>query len=84
MLEDYAFFANGLIDLYEAGFEAKYLDLAISIAKSMISLYYDESGGGFFQTRAGLSDLMVRAKDAFDGALPSGNSMSCSRLLTPY
>jgi len=84
VLEDYAFFANGLIDLYEASFEAKYLESAISIAKSMIDYYYDESGGGFYQTRADSSDLMVRAKDAFDGALPSGNSIAaivCLRLM---
>ncbi len=83
VLEDYAFFANGLIDLYEAGFNSSYLGRAIDISKTMIANYSDEKDGGFFQTMAGAAHLIVRVKDAFDGALPSGNSIAslvCLRL----
>jgi len=83
VLEDYAFFANALIDLYEAGFDPKYLEKAIAIAKTMISDFYDKNFGGFYQTGERNSDLIVRAKDGFDGALPSGNSVAalvCLRL----
>ncbi len=82
-MEDYSFFANGLIDLYEAGFNPKYLEKALVIAKTMISSFYDKNSGGFFQTGEGDADLIVRAKDGFDGALPSGNSVAalvCLRL----
>jgi len=83
VLEDYAFFINGLIDLYEAGFTPAYLEKAIDFSKIMIRDFYDEKGGGFFQTRERSANLIVRAKDAFDGALPSGNSIAaqvCLRL----
>ena len=63
VLEDYSFFANGLIDLYEAGFDPKYLEKAVAIAKTMISSFYDKNSGGFFQTGEGNADLIVRAKD---------------------
>lgn len=83
VLEDYAFLVNGLLDLYEADFDPKYLENAVAIAKRMLEDYYDEKDGGFFQTAGDSSDLIVRPKDAFDGALPSGNSLAvlvCLRL----
>jgi uncharacterized protein len=82
MLEDYAFLVNGLLDLYEAGFNARYLEEAVTLSKIMISNFFDETGGGFYQTK-GTGELIVRPKDAFDGALPSGNSLAalvCLRL----
>ncbi len=82
VLEDYAFLVNGLLDLYEAGFNARYLEEAVILSKSMISHFFDEAGGGFYQTK-GTGDLIVHPKDAFDGALPSGNSVAalvCLRL----
>lgn len=83
VLEDYAFLVNGLIDLYESGFESRYLAEALALSKMMIAKFYDEAGGGFFQTVEGTADLIARAKDTFDGALPSGNSVAilvCLRL----
>lgn len=84
VLEDYSFLANGLLDLYETDFDLQYLTKAIELAKTMIADYYDEKAGGFFQTPSSASkNLIVRAKDAFDGALPSGNSVAalvCLRL----
>ena len=83
VLEDYSFFVNGLLDLYEAGFDAKYLEVAFELGETMVSDFYDKIVGGFFQAPADTPDLIARAKDAFDGALPSGNSIAalvCLRL----
>ena len=83
VLEDYSFLINGLIDLYEASFEPRYLETAISLCDSMIAKFHDANGGGFFLTDANTKNLIVRPKDAYDGATPSGNSVAalvCSRL----
>jgi uncharacterized protein len=83
VLDDYAFLINGLLDLYEAGFDSEFLGKSVALAKSMISGYFDSSGGGFFLVTEKNQNLIVRPKDAFDGALPSGNSMAalaCLRL----
>jgi hypothetical protein len=83
VLEDYSFFINGLIDLYETSFEPSYLGSAISLCESMLEKFHDSVGGGFFLTDSNSRYLIVRAKDAYDGATPSGNSMAalvCSRL----
>ena len=83
VLEDYSFFINGLIDLYEASFEPKYIETAISLCESMLDKFHDSAGGGFFLTDTNTKNLIVRAKDAYDGAIPSGNSMAalaCCRL----
>lgn len=74
LLEDYAFFINGLLDLYEASFEPKYLIKAVDLCDSMITDFHDPNGG-FFLSRDD-KDLIVRAKDSYDGAIPSGNSIS--------
>ncbi|HZW54686.1 MAG TPA: thioredoxin domain-containing protein [Nitrososphaerales archaeon] len=77
VLEDYAFFGNSLIDLYESSFEPRYLRTAISICDSMIERFYDErNGGGFFEVGKEVRDLIARPKDAYDGAMPSGNSIA--------
>ncbi len=83
VLEDYSFLINGLIDLYEASFEPKYIEMAISLCESMVEKFHDSVGGGFFLTDANTKNLIVRAKEAYDGATPSGNSMAalaCCRL----
>ncbi|MDG6907343.1 MAG: thioredoxin domain-containing protein [Nitrososphaerota archaeon] len=74
-LEDYSFLANGLLDLYEASFNPVYLVEAIALCNSMISLFWDEAGGGFFLSE-NKSDIIARPKDSYDGAAPSGNSMA--------
>jgi uncharacterized protein len=83
VLEDYSFLANGLIDLYEASFNPDHLLDAIKLAEEMIARFYDKTSGGFFMTSAGKKNLIARPKDAFDGAIPSGNSVAsliCLRL----
>ena len=81
-LEDYSFFINGLLDLYEASFDPNYLIEAKTLCESMIAIFWDQKSGGFFLSE-GSPDLITRPKESYDGATPSGNSMAalvCFRL----
>jgi uncharacterized protein YyaL (SSP411 family) len=80
-LDDYAFFVQGLLDLFETGFEPKDLELAIQLTERQINLFLDEADGGFFSTQAGEADLVLRMKEDYDGAEPSGNSIATLNLL---
>ena len=79
-LEDYAFFIQGLIDLYEASFESKYLKHADELTKLAIALFEDKNDGGFFLTAEDAEKLLVRPKEIYDGAIPSGNSVMALNL----
>jgi len=80
-LEDYAFLIHGLADLYEATFEQKYLDEAKRLTGEMIRLFRDERQGGFFLTGSDAEKLLVRQKELYDGAIPSGNSVAALDLI---
>lgn len=80
-LGDYAFFIQGLLDLYEATFEAQYLKNAHRLAKEMVNLFWDEKEGGFFFTAHDGESLIARQKDLYDGAYPSGNSIALLDLI---
>jgi uncharacterized protein YyaL (SSP411 family) len=80
-LEDYAFFTQGLLDLYEATFELKYLKEADRLAREAVRLFWDETGGGFFMTSGDDPSILVRSKSDHDGAEPSGNSVMAMNLL---
>ncbi len=80
-LDDYAFLIHGLIDLYEATFEARYLTEAKRLTEQMIDFFWDEEGGGFFLTARDAEKLLVRQKEGYDGAIPSGNSVAALDLL---
>lgn len=81
MLEDYAFFIHGLIDLYEATFREEYLKEAKRLTEDMITLFWDEREGGFFFTATDAEELLIREKEIYDGAIPSGNSIAVLDLL---
>jgi hypothetical protein len=81
LLEGYSFLLSGVIDLYEATLEPKHLDFAIELAEAMIAKFYDAADGGFWQSPVGTSDLILRVKDDYDGAEPSGNSVAMFALL---
>ena len=81
LLEGYAFLLDGVVQLYEATLEPKQLDFAIELAEAMIAKFYDAANGGFWQSPAGTSDLILRVKDDYDGAEPSGNSVATQALL---
>ncbi|HEX4138008.1 MAG TPA: thioredoxin domain-containing protein [Bryobacteraceae bacterium] len=80
MLDDYAFLAQGLIDLYESTFEFCYLDSAVAITQKQRELFEDHAGGFFASAHEDTSRLM-RIKDDYDGAEPSGNSVALMNLL---
>lgn len=80
-LEDYAFFASGLIALYEATGNLRWIKEARTIADKMIDEFWDEESGGFYFTGKSHEELIVRSKDYFDNATPSGNSVATEVLL---
>jgi uncharacterized protein YyaL (SSP411 family) len=80
LLEDYAFLLGGVIELYEATLEPGYLDFAIELAGAMLDKFFDTENGGFWQS-GGSKDLILRLKDDYDGAEPSGNSVATLSLL---
>jgi uncharacterized protein YyaL (SSP411 family) len=81
LLEAYAFLLSGVIDLYEATLAPKHLDFAVELAEAMIGKFYDTENGGFWQSPAGTNNLILRVKDDYDGAEPSGNSVATLALL---
>jgi len=81
MLEDYAFFIHGLIDLYEATFKEGYLKEARRLTEDMIKLFWDDKEGGFFFTATDAEKLLIREKEIYDGAIPSGNAIAVLDLL---
>ncbi len=81
-LDDYAFFVQGLLDLYEAGFESSHLEAAIRLTATQCELFEDKESGGFWATSDGEPNFLVlRLKDEYDGAEPSGNSVAALNLL---
>lgn len=80
-LEDYAFLAWGLLELYESSFNSKYLEKAIEINREMIKHFWDEGNGGFFFTRKNTSYMPQRSKEIYDGAIPSANSVALSVII---
>jgi uncharacterized protein YyaL (SSP411 family) len=77
--EDYAFFIQGLLDLYEAGFGLRWIELAADLQKRQDKLFWDEDS--YFSSRAGDPLVPLRMKEDYDGAEPSANSISALNLL---
>jgi uncharacterized protein len=80
-LDDYSMFAQALLDLYETQFDRRHLNLAIEIVDKMRERFEDHEKGGFFSSPEGDPDLVLRMKDDYDGAEPSGNSVAAMNLL---
>ena len=78
-LDDYSFMVWGLLNLYEGTFNVKYLSRAIELSEIMDEDFSDENGG-FFIGSKDAEKLMVRAKDSYDSAIPSGNSVAVMNL----
>ncbi|WP_425614736.1 thioredoxin domain-containing protein [Anatilimnocola sp. NA78] len=75
-LDDYAYLANAWISLYEANFDAVWLERAASLAETLLQHFADSEGGGFFFTADDHEQLIVRNKDLHDSSVPSGNAMA--------
>jgi uncharacterized protein YyaL (SSP411 family) len=81
LLEAYAFLLSGVLELYQATLNEKHLAFAIALAESLITRFFDNEKGGFWQGDAGAKDLILRVKEDYDGAEPSGNSVAILALL---
>lgn len=80
-LEDYAFLVHGLLCLHDATGDKKWLDVSKSLIDAMIQHFGDPDRGGFFFTSNDHEKLFARAKDQYDGAQPSGNSLAARNLV---
>jgi uncharacterized protein YyaL (SSP411 family) len=80
-LDDYAYLVWALLEMYEASFKPEYLEQAKNLTLDLIENFWDEKDGGFFFTGTHSEKLLVRKKDAYDGAMPSGNSVAALNLV---
>jgi uncharacterized protein YyaL (SSP411 family) len=80
-LDDYAFFARGLVDLYEASFDARWLELARRLAHGLVRHFEDGAAGGFFFVADDHEPLLARSLSSHDGALPAGAGVATELLL---
>jgi uncharacterized protein len=80
-LDDYAFLARGLVDLYEADFDRRWLDEAAALARTMLERFEDREGGGFFFVSDDHEALLTRTRSVQDGALPAGSGVAAEALL---
>ena len=78
---DYAFFINGLLNLYQATFNLTYAEEAAALQKRMLKDFWDPDNGGFYATANTSEALPVRPKELYDGAIPSANSVALLNLL---
>ncbi len=79
--EDYACLIQGLLDLYEAGFEIRWLQWAEKLQGKMDELFWDSERGAYFNSRADDPTVIVRMKEDYDGAEPAPNSVAALNLL---
>jgi uncharacterized protein YyaL (SSP411 family) len=81
VLDDYAFLATGLLDLYETDFDPHWLTTATELTDVMRAKFHDAEAGGFFLTSGEDASVILRLKEEYDGAEPSGNSVAALALL---
>jgi uncharacterized protein YyaL (SSP411 family) len=79
-LDDYTHFTWGLLEIYQTTFNDKYLDQAIALTETALEHFADQKGG-FFQTGDSSEEIIARLKEAYDGAIPSGNSVMAMNLV---
>lgn len=83
-LDDYSFFANALLDLFEINPELQYFELAKQFAEHLINHFWDNEHNSFFMTADNHEQLIIRPKNNYDLSLPSGNSVAAFLLLRLY
>jgi uncharacterized protein YyaL (SSP411 family) len=80
-LDDYAFLVWALIEMHQSTLKKEYLGLALRYCEDMLSLFWEDEESTFYLSRKDNKDLIVRPRDTFDGAIPSGNSVAIMDLL---
>jgi hypothetical protein len=80
-IDDYAFLISSLLDLYEASFNIEFLKSAIQLNKDFITHFWDKENGGFFFASDESEEILIRQKEIYDGAIPSGNSVAILNLI---
>ena len=80
-LDDYSFMIWGLLELYTASFDIKYLNAAINLNKTLIRYFWDDTNNGFYFTASDSEKILIREKKIYDSATPSGNSVELSNLI---
>lgn len=83
-IDDYAFYIMALVDLYRATYDEKYLLRALELNKTVVKKFWDEENGGFYFYGNNSEKLIIRPKESYDGAIPSGNSVMFRNLDTLY
>jgi uncharacterized protein YyaL (SSP411 family) len=80
-LEDYSYFVNALLDVFEICPDTKYLKLAEQLGHHIVDHFWDDEHNSFFMTSDSHESLIIRPKSNYDLSLPSGNSVSCFTML---
>lgn len=80
-VDDYAFLTWGVLELYEATLQARYLELARSLTEELVRLFWDDEQGGLFFYGSDSEHLIARPKEIYDGATPSGNGVTAVNLM---
>jgi uncharacterized protein YyaL (SSP411 family) len=80
-LDDYAFLIWGLIEVYQTTFEVEYLRVALSLNQQLLTHFWDDKQGGFYFTADDTEQILIRHKEAYDSAYPSGNAVAALNLL---
>ncbi len=80
-IDDYAFFVWALLEVYQSTFEVKYLKKAMDYQQKTMELFYDEDEGGYYLYSSQTEQLIIRPKEAYDGAIPSGNAVAAYNML---
>lgn len=83
-LEDYAFFIFGLLKLYEVTEDEVYLGISKKLNEDMLKLFWDNANGGLYYCSYISEELILKPKDIYDGAIPSGNSIALLNLAKLY
>ncbi len=79
--DDYTFMIWGLLELYETTYQPDYLQSAIKLNQELLDLFWDQDNGGFYLYGSDSEQLIIRPKEAYDGATPSANSTAANNLV---
>ena len=80
-LDDYSFMVWGLLELYMASLDIKYLNAAINLNKTLIKYFWDDKNNGFYFTASDSEKILIREKKIYDSATPAGNSVELLNLI---